>query len=56
MVFSLVEGSRVSVTSRNGITMYFNFAETFVVPAAAGFITLSNQGEGTAILVKAFVK
>ena len=56
MVFSLVEGSRVSVTSHNGITMHFNYAETFVVPAAAGFITLSNQGEGTAILVKAFVK
>ena len=56
MVFSLVEGSRVSVTSHNGITMHFNYAETFVVPAAAGFITLSNLGEGTAILVKAFVK
>ena len=56
MVFSLVEGSRVSVTSRNGITMHFNYAETFVVPAAAGFITLANLGEGTAILVKAFVK
>ena len=56
MVFSLVEGSRVSVTSRNGITMHFNYAETFVVPAAAGFITLANLGGGTAILVKAFVK
>lgn len=56
MVFSLVEGSRVSVTSHNGITMHFSYAETFVVPAAAESVTITNQGEGTAILVKAFVK
>ncbi len=55
-VLNLVEGSRVSVRSQNGVQLDLAYAETVVLPAAAGRYTLSNMGGGRVMVVKAFVK
>jgi mannose-6-phosphate isomerase class I len=54
-VMMLVEGSSVTVQTAGGSTT-FQYAETFVVPAAAKEYTLINNGTGRAKVVKAFVK
>ncbi|NSL86100.1 ROK family protein [Chitinophaga sp. Mgbs1] len=51
----LVEGDRIQVTGSNG-QQTFHYAETFVVPAAAGHYTCRYEGKGTAMLVVAYVK
>lgn len=51
----LVEGEKISVVS-NGNTSGFHYAETFVVPAAAGSYHITNSGNGKAFVVVAHVK
>jgi predicted NBD/HSP70 family sugar kinase/mannose-6-phosphate isomerase class I len=55
-VMMLVEGVAIDITVDGGRTVRMNYAETFVVPAAANAITVQNQGTAKAKLIKAFVK
>lgn len=55
-VMMLVEGESVLLETANGASQVFAYAETFVVPAAAGSYTLSNLGQSTARVIKAFLK
>ena len=55
-VWMLVEGTSVTLKTKNGMEFDFNYAETFVVPAAAECYTIVNNGDKHAMMVMSFVK
>ncbi len=54
-VMNLVEGERVMVETESGTRMAINFAESFVVPAAAESYRIVNLGKTPAKVVRAWV-
>lgn len=55
-VLMLVEGEALSIQTEDGTSHRYAYAETFVVPAAAGSYKLTNLGRGRARVIKAFLK
>ena len=55
-VMMLVEGAEVLLKTQAGMEKHFRYAETFVVPAAAGAYTLTNESKQKAKVIKCFLK
>jgi hypothetical protein len=55
-IMSLVEGKTVLLETANGQRQRFNYAETFVVPAAAGHYRLASEDGSPIQVIKSFVK
>jgi mannose-6-phosphate isomerase class I len=52
----LVEGTCIRLETRSGKRQLFNYAETFIVPAAADSYELINEGTAPVKVVKAYLK
>ncbi len=55
-VMNVVGGQWITLETERGMRQRFNYAETFIVPAAAGRYRLINGGHGRAMVVKTFLK
>ena len=55
-VLNVVGGEWITLETPHGMRRRFNYAETFIVPAAAVSYRLTNGGKGPAIVVKTFLK
>jgi mannose-6-phosphate isomerase class I len=55
-VMNVVGGEWITLETEGGMRQRFNYAETFIVPAAAGRYRLVNGGSGQAMVVKTFLK
>lgn len=55
-ILALVEGQSIMLETSGGLRQRFNYAETFVIPAAAGTYRLINEGNRTARVIRAFVR
>jgi mannose-6-phosphate isomerase class I len=55
-VLSLVEGRQITIITSGGMHQQFNYAETFVIPAACKQYQIVNTEKEEVILIKAFVK
>jgi len=53
---NLVEGEWITLETPGGMRARFNYAETFIVPAAAGSFSLTNGGSRPAKVVSTFLK
>ncbi len=55
-VLALVEGASLMIETSGGARTRYHYAETFIVPAAAGSYRLVNEGSSEAKVIQAFVK
>jgi hypothetical protein len=53
---SLTEGQSINIETMNGFKATYCYAETFVIPAAAKSVRITNNSPSGAVLVKAFMK
>jgi mannose-6-phosphate isomerase class I len=56
LVMNLVEGEMIMIETKNGLSQQIHYAETFVIPAAAESVKVTNMSVHEAFLISSFVK